>query len=455
MSITLSFSSWPLMAYLRQYGKNKGKERETFVVTAASAAQTLSNAPPTPSPLRTYPSSSSILRTTTNNNYDRDRPLPATPAKKKPSFDLPPLPPSSTSSRIRPDPPPATPSPRKPTDAVTATLAQRLNELAQANSDGLLKYACLSLPSTVPLISPLSATMNIECSGKTSSSVSQPPPQYPPSLQSSLLPDQDPGKPAHPTLDRVVSDLQQTTSKFKLPRVLSKKSSNSSVRTTRSQADAVSITSRAAGIRRTAPPSAFRAVAGDNKYAHSVANIYDEENLKTSADIKQEILSVEAEARRLPPRTPETAKSQASFLDMGDARSGRRVQLARTVTPVPFDLRRQRVPDRRIPSIEGRKNSSSSMTSERKAAMRNNTIAPPVPALPASVGHLGIGIGNNSSVSLARSGHVPMSSVPEDGTEVGGDEVEEDYEGEMDDIKQRREEVRLRYEARWSIFGRS
>ena len=110
---------------------------------------------------------------------------------------------------------------------------------------------------------------------------------------------------------------------YRLPRVLSKKSSNSSIRTdtSRIQADTVSISSRVysnsershgdpvqvssrstSSIRHlTTPPSSFpaRIIGQDNRVTNSIYNVFDEEHLKTVQEITLEIQNVEGEAKRL------------------------------------------------------------------------------------------------------------------------------------------------------------
>ena len=81
----------------------------------------------------------------------------------------------------------------------------------------------------------------------------------------------------------------------------------------------------------------------------------------------------------------------------------------------------------------------SSITSEKKGGR----------AVPGSISHGHLKGGNLSNVSLLRStGHLPMDTVMEDekvnSVRLGPDDIE----NEMEDIRRRREEVSLRYEAR-------
>lgn len=88
-----------------------------------------------------------------------------------------------------------------------------------------------------------------------------------------------------------------------------------------------------------------------------------------------------------------------------------------------------------------RKNSTSSVTSQGKIIGSTLPI-PPVPALPSSLGLFNVG--NNSSISLARS-HIPLSSLAEDD---GAENEGTDEQNETADIRKRREEVGARYDAR-------
>ncbi|KAJ7505459.1 hypothetical protein B0H11DRAFT_2220895 [Mycena galericulata] len=130
-----------------QYGKRKEHESPPpMFVQPASVAQTLS--PPLPTPIATRQlqlklklSSSSPALNPRSNRSKSANTSPTTNTHSMLSNEQDPRPPSSrsralgtksSSSSLAP-----TPS-RRPTDAVTTTLAQRLNELAVANSEGLL-----------------------------------------------------------------------------------------------------------------------------------------------------------------------------------------------------------------------------------------------------------------------------------------------------------------------------
>ncbi|KAG5648440.1 hypothetical protein DXG03_005014 [Asterophora parasitica] len=545
----------------RFYGKQKGKEREelpshSFTTTGASPAQTLSNPAPSssthirqPSPLPSTPNAArsagpSILRV-----QRESKSLPSTPSRTTPHKPLsnmgPPPSPSpsrvSSASALRPQSSKsAAPStPRQPTDNVTITLAQRLNELAVANSEGLLnddEYRLLrqnlferfatttTVPTEAPIVPAARPRPRGASSGQEGRPISRPLSNFQvevnrsPSIRSkSSVTSGVASFLRRATSRRTPSnDLSDTSSIFSsasiasnvFKRGLSKKSSASSVRTatSRTQADTISISSRtgvgsqsdqsspflpstpsasrsAASIRRFAtPPSSFpgRGLGSDTPSRSSAFNhdlMQDDDRLQTTSEIRQEISAVEAEARRLMDafnglemttlaklqrqhgRTLQdsAAAADSMWMMVPEGRSQRRVVIAdsdvaslRSATsggtaasmtrktrskgsltaPTPLNSTR--------PGSLRRKNSSSSVGSgERKLGGRSNI--PPVPALPASYGHLGVA--SHSNVSLARS-HVTMSAVPED------EQTEGKIESEMDDIRRRRDEVSERYAAR-------
>lgn len=247
------------------------------------------------------------------------------------------------------------------------------------------------------------------------------------------------------------------------------------------------------------PPSSFpmRAVGSETKYGGHLGDIFDEDNLRTTAEIRQEILTVEAEARRLMDafnglelttlarvqrrhgRLPleNTRGEGSSWTLVPDGRSQRRVVIADSdVVSVKSGMSGVSMPrstysgrktvrpkaslnallslnsTSRAGSLH-RKNSASSFTSQEWKVSRGGNSVPPVPALPATYGHLGVAMGSNPSL-LRSTGNLPMTAVPEDwnamsGTTVRGYEEEEgQVTNDMGDIQRRREEVRIRYEAR-------
>lgn len=246
------------------------------------------------------------------------------------------------------------------------------------------------------------------------------------------------------------------------------------------------------------PPSSFpaRAVGSETKYGGHLSDLFDEDNLRTTAEIRQEILTVEAEARRLMDafnglelttlarvqrrqgRLPleSTRGEGSSWTLVPDGRSQRRVVIADSdVVSVKsgtsgVSMPRSTYSGRKMVRTEAslnamlslnstsragslhRKNSASSVTSQEWKASRGGNSVPPVPALPATYGHLGVATSSNPSL-LRSTGNLPMTAVPEDwnamsGTTVRGYEEEEEVANDMGDIQQRREDVRIRYEAR-------
>ncbi|KAF5382720.1 hypothetical protein D9615_002836 [Tricholomella constricta] len=549
----------------RFYGKIKGKERDeqpshSFTTTSASPAQTLSNPTPSssahirqPSPLSSHANAArsagpSILRV-----QQESKSLPPTPSRKTTQTTSNMGPPSSPSpsrvssaSALRPQRSNiAAPLPRQPTDNVTMTLAQRLNELAAANSEGLLnddEYRLLrqnlferfATTTTVPTEAPVVPVARPRPRGASASQEGKPTSRPLSNFQvevnrsPSIRSKSSVASGVASFLRRATSrrtpsgsnDYSDTSSLFSsasvtsniFKRGLSKKSSASSVRTTtsRTHADTISISSRtgmgsqsdhsplfsssasrsAASIRRLAtPPSSFpsRIIGNETPSRNSAFNpdMQDDERLQTTTEIRQEILAVEAEARRLMDafnglemttlaklqryqgrsllQDSETVADSMWTL-IPDGRSQRRIVIAdndmvslRSATSAGTGISMTRKARSKAslaasaslnstrPGSLHRKNSSSSVGSqERKLGGRSNI--PPVPALPSSYGHLGVG--SVSNVSLARS-HVTMSAVPEDeqaGADTRTDEGK--IEGEMDDIRRRREEVNERYAAR-------
>lgn len=249
------------------------------------------------------------------------------------------------------------------------------------------------------------------------------------------------------------------------------------------------------------PPSSFptRIIAQDNRITNSIYNVFDEEHLKTVQEITQEIQNVEAEGKRLMDafnglEVTTLAKLQRHHIrpslksaDIGkgseshwgpdsESRSQRRIILADdamsmrsgtsagTTPSVSASLARSVHSSKRVAwstkpsslavnlaSRSGslhRKNSTSSITSERKGGRT-------LPVGPNSISHGYPKGANSSNISLSRStGHLPMDTVLED-EKVSMSETmntvrlePEDIEDEMEDIRRRREEVSLRYEAR-------
>ncbi|KIM43304.1 hypothetical protein M413DRAFT_18374 [Hebeloma cylindrosporum] len=335
----------------RFYGR-KGKEREDpqiSFLTGVSAAQTLSaHVPVQSSPLSTP---HRAPRPTTPHKYG-ERPLPSIPTPSKTrTNDRPPL------QEISPvSPQPSEPSPhskthsidststsqRKNTDNVTVTLAQRLNELALANSEGLLnddEYRILrqnlferfasnaAVPSEAPVVPVAAAQPRPKKPGATPDRpTSRPLSNFQVDARPTSVHSKTSAVSGVTNLFRratgrrsTTKDISDTasvwsttsnTSFFRLPRALSKKSSSSSVRTntSRVQPDTLSISSRRLGsdrayseshspikstsrsvsgsIRRMqTPPSSFPGARGaghETRTTTSIYNVFDDEHLTTA-----------------------------------------------------------------------------------------------------------------------------------------------------------------------------
>ncbi|ESK85007.1 hypothetical protein Moror_15745 [Moniliophthora roreri MCA 2997] len=570
----------------RFYGKQKGKEREdrpntTFVSQDASTAQTLSH--PTVSPIRhaaSVPllSSGKIKHQSDDSNHRTiGRRLKSSVRKNflaseasSSSMALPDLPPSQLHEIDPPGQPQhtqeptklSTASPRKQTDSATMTLAQRLNELAVANAEGLLnddEYRMLrqnlferfassaTVPSETPVVP---ARRHFRGPSEGASVSSRPSSNFivdlprTPSVRSKASVRSGVASLFHRATGRRTAsgsrDYTDTSSVFSATSTTStkpqlqplrKKSSSSSVHTEASRpADTMSITSRQTGqtsdrspldfnssrphtpVRPSnasfrhmgPPPSSFPRTPVSERYIPSVRDVFDETNLTTSKDIKQEMAAVEAEKKRLMDafnglevttlakrqRRPNTTNSRPATIvvDSGEhlraTTDGARPGSTITLVPRANNLQ----PDSDVLSIHSgfsvstnpsvhrsysknlgsknsgslvssnsrgslsRKGSFSSVSSAGRAAVAKSKHVPPVPALPSYMGQLGHA--SSSSVNLARStSHLPMATLPENEIsfismvdEQGEDEL--GFDAEMDDIRRRREEVSQRYEAR-------
>ncbi|KAJ3556499.1 hypothetical protein NP233_g11963 [Leucocoprinus birnbaumii] len=385
----------------RFYGK-KGKEREapiSYIPQNLSVAQTLSigntataHAPVTSSPLAgsskglrskrapaAAPTTATLpLKATTGKlsiSIEHEIPLPPTPPPKRrvvasgSGRDSDSMPPpmtpvkdrgegrfmlagvgansSSSSSMV------SSPSRVGGSDAVTTTLAQRLNELAVAHADGLLnddeyrilrqnlfeRFASASeVPSEAPIVPAARSRPNPTVNGPQTPdrAASRPISNFqvevprPPSSQSrysitsnvaSIFRRTSTSAPPKDTTDAASLWSQQSSqspSRWKLGRVLSRKSSNSSLQTTASrkdQADAISITSRLERPgtsfsrpetphrrKHATPPSAFPGAMKHHETRfpnNNIYNLFDEDHLSSAAEIRQEIHAVEVEVKRL------------------------------------------------------------------------------------------------------------------------------------------------------------
>ena len=228
--------------------------------------------------------------------------------------------------------------------------------------------------------------------------------------------------------------------------------------------------STAGSIRRfNTPPSSFRAVGLDNKPLGSYSGLYDDDRLQTSQDIRQEILTVEAEAKNM---MDAFNGLELTTLTKLQKVTGRNSVIgpdgpASTWTLVPDGQSNRMNVDNDGSSImsgtSGRTSASiarsaysakkvrpmkslGSATSVHGAFLhrQNSTSSVNLPG----IGNSGLNvIANNSSISLTKSiNHSPMRVVPESGEDramaIDGDEEE------MEEIRRRREEVMMRYDAR-------
>ena len=291
---------------------------------------------------------------------------------------------------------------------------------------------------------------------------------------------------------------KSNVSLFKIPRLLSRKASNSSVRTaaSRAQPDAISVSSRhinsdkghgdhsippstprstAGSIRRMpVPPSSFNARLISQARQSAIYDVFDENHLSTVQEIQQEISNVELEQKRLMDafnglelttltrrqrfslykNSTEFSKASNSIWGESDGRSQRRdftddgismrsatsagtsPSMARSVhglrtkislpPPVP-------TPPSPLPLL---RNNSVSNVDERRT---------PIP-LPASQGYLQAASKSNLSLH-SRSSRFALADDEKPVSAVHID-VGDTFEGELEDIRRRREEVNHRYEAR-------
>ncbi|KAJ8691117.1 hypothetical protein PTI98_010716 [Pleurotus ostreatus] len=457
----------------RFYGKSKTKEREepdASFSTAPSPAQALS-------PLTRRPTTAKHANrpATTYENTVATRPLPSTTLR---------------TPKIIP-----TESPHK-TDAVTVTLAQRLDELAKANSDGLLndeEYRLLrqdlfqrfASGSTVPTEAAIVPTSRRRAGTGTTSRSSITTPSRPtsqfhvdttrsPSIRSkgsvssgmgsffSRITDSRPRSNSkdHSDVSSVYSAQSNISNTFH--RLLTRKTSQSSVGT--DAGDAVSITSR-----RT-----------DRSHNDKMGV-----SRSTTSDIRKEILAVESEKRRLmdsfnslelrvltqnqrrgtsralgaPTRDifGETGSSSASLRTVDRGESLRRRVLDTDAVSIRSGLSTSPSLARSAASWRTRSTTRTgtgpSSIAESSIRHKNSRRAleeiPPLPPLPGKLpvsGYLGVPSGGSNS------SHSPTSLTADNSSFLTLDTLPEDdvpsVTDEMDEIKRRREEVAARYEAR-------
>lgn len=236
-----------------------------------------------------------------------------------------------------------------------------------------------------------------------------------------------------------------------------------------------------ASIRKLAtPPSSFPSRVIGSESARNLGYVpdpFDEEHPQSTAEIRQEILVVEAESRRVMDAfnglemtmlTKVRRHQHQSLLQDGikhagssssmfhDGQSPKRVVIvdtdmdsvrSGTSSGSPSMLRSQPGRKTRVglngsvslgSPVKGplpRKNSTTSLGSQERKGGGQLSI-PPVPTLPSTYGHL---VGSVSNISLARS-----IGLPDDVRSA----VEMRVEDDLEDIQRRREEVSGRYVAR-------
>ena len=240
-------------------------------------------------------------------------------------------------------------------------------------------------------------------------------------------------------------------------------------------------------LRNAPPPSSFHArstLSEHSSFSGTLNSPSDDENIRTSKQIKEEIAAIEAEGRRLADafnglELSTLTKRQKHPVGMGvdDTAPGS------TYTLIPESkLRRVHGPDSDGMSVRSdstsasgakstfsgrtglrgqisgsfksgslrRKNSMSSMSSGRYAPGSSKSgLAPPLPPFSSQLGQLGHA--SNSSLNLGRSsGNLPMMSVPEDEVRSLSSTLQdaELMDAEMEEIRRRRDEVSKRYDAR-------
>ncbi|KAI0304408.1 hypothetical protein B0F90DRAFT_1705496 [Multifurca ochricompacta] len=475
-------NSSPGIIRSRFYGKNKGKSRETNATPTRGVISPLAGSRKEP-------------------NINDSPPIPSGHRSLKESTMR--SPPESLLRSSSPHQSSRSPGARASTDAITLMLAQRLAELASANAEGLLdddEYRLLRQNlferlgnSTLPQENPVVPTAG----------PSRPrPPEAPrrdgslrtPSMKSKrtmsssmsgLLRRAASRRNASTDTDTLPSDSTSLLSAgsnapnnsfarrlFRLS--LSKQSSIASLRVDNSSpahdnasTSYITSPSRSDGPRKSTtpsisrstsrskrqvppPPSAFhqRVSGTEQRRMHSAIldDDLDDEELKSSKEIRAQIEAVEAEGRRLMDAfnglelSALTRRSQASYnptlppsayflqgLDSFDSAwsfhppKDTDGMSMRSTTSNGTSLSAQRSPirtSRTVPSSPlvsqpislGRKSSLSSVSSMGRSGPTSG--APRLPALPSSLGRLWVG--SSSSVNLTRSaGHLPLAPVAE------------------------------------------
>ncbi|KAM6494134.1 hypothetical protein JOM56_010495 [Amanita muscaria] len=521
----------------RFYGKSKGKERVSpslsYMSSEASPSQALpgpsshSYSPSLPSPLANSMQSNAAAGPSSPRAMPKNESIASSPRKAKRPHPgspdmLPPPPPKSPTNEHRQrdreknkdDTP--TKSPRKEADSVTVTLAQKLNELAVANSEGLLndhEYRLLrqnlferfsstaAVPAETPVV-PVSkpkprSDISLSSPSRTTPNISQAALPRTPSRTSlsigvSNILRRATGRSSN-TSSKDGSDSasfvsERSTSGFStITRNLTRKLSISSVKTSTSMAhaDSISVTSRwtgtssdrlcsesvtslsptksaAGSIRQySTPPSSFRRVGLDSKSIYS--GVYDDDRAQTSQEIKQEIITVEAEAKSMMDAFNGLELTALTKLQKKTGRnsvvgpSPEGTNLEPTWTLVANSQSQRMVVDSDSRSIRSATSAGTSASAARSAystrqARSTKNLASPGILLrrkgstssynPSGLAGLNHGhMTNNSNLSLPRSAQLNVAE--KEVIMIGNEE-----EVEVEEIRRRREEVMMRYEAR-------
>jgi len=303
---------------------------------------------------------------------------------------------------------------------------------------------------------------------------------------------------------------KSNTSLFKIPKMLSKRASDISIRTSASRhADGISVSSRrpssdkshsdhltapstprsaAGSIRRMqVPPSSFNARLITQERDSAIYNIFDEDHLSTAADIQQEIQNVETEQKRLmdafnglevttlsrsqrhritlPSPFNKSNNTADSIWGDSDGRSQGRMNLTDDGVSMRSGTSVGTSPSlaRSVYSSPKGLRAKGSLTSPmavphpplplfRKVSLTSvhDRKIPPLSAInPISQGYLHTASSSNVSL-LSRSSRIAVSTLLEEDKTITALPVDDSQaiEAEFEDIRRRRDEVSHRYEAR-------
>ncbi|KAI0269849.1 hypothetical protein BC834DRAFT_863600 [Gloeopeniophorella convolvens] len=540
----------------RFYGKNKGKGRETDGSPLFEAHSPLAES-------RTELNLSHTSPTVNSRRLPRDGPMRSV---SESVLNM------HTSSAHQASRSPGQSNPRPSTDAITVMLAQRLTELASANAEGLLdddEYRLLrqnlferlgkaEIPKETPVVPTAGPSRPLPATPLRADSVRSPSVQSRATVSSAVsgllrratgrrngTTDTDTLHSDSNSVFSVGSNSPNTFTRRLLRMPLSKHRSEASLRTERSPStpDNISVTSPTAGrgrpedadasrtpsISRSSttrskrrappPPSAFHARinGSEPKRIHSILDdALDDEDLRSSKEIRAQIEAIEAEGRRLMdafnglelsaltrksrgnqipalpssglfPQSPQDGMESldSTWTFQGSLQPPRDADglSLRSTTSNGTSLSAHRSPIRGARTTPNSPLVSQPVSLGRKSSFSSVSGAPHLPSLPASLGRLGIG--SSSSVNLTRSaGHLPLAPVVEGDSresieaharhlrvdtspsgpqglstlsprrnDVIGDDADiAALEVEMTEIRRRRAEVMGRYEERLSYL---